>query len=65
MISKREAAIISVYTGIALGEFHETHKLIEELIGRPVLTHELAKQQIWDKLKRLSKPLFMVLEVEK
>ena len=41
-MTKREAAIVSAYTGVLIGDFDEVHKYIEELLGRPVFTHELA-----------------------
>ena len=40
-ITKREAAIISAYSGIMLGKWENCHKYIEEIMGRPVYTHEL------------------------
>lgn len=34
MLTKREAAIISAYTGFMIGEFSEMHKYIEEKLQR-------------------------------
>lgn len=61
MITKREAAIISAYTGFLLGEWDEVHKYIQELMGRPVWTHEMPK--LWDEIQAKAKPDFMKLEV--
>lgn len=48
-MTKREAAIISAYTGILIGDFNDMHKYIEEIAGCSVFTHELPA--VRDKLK--------------
>ncbi len=41
-MTKREGAVLSAYTGVLLcEEFDDVHQYIEELMGRPVYTHEL------------------------
>ena len=40
-ITKREAAIITAYTGVVLGEWVEAKKYIDEIMGRDLFTHEL------------------------
>jgi len=55
-MTKREAAIISAYTGTMIGDFSEMHKYIEEVLGRPVWTHELAQQKVWAAIKEAAKP---------
>ena len=40
-MTKREAAIISAYTGILIGEFEDMHSYIEEIMERPVYTYEI------------------------
>ena len=62
-MTKREAAIVSAYTGILLGEFGEMHKYIETLFGRPVFTHELGNERIFEEIKTLSKPDFLAINV--
>lgn len=57
-MTKRECAIVSAYTGILCGDFNEFHKYAEELLGRPVWTHEFASQDLWLKIKELSKEDF-------
>lgn len=57
-MTKRECAIVSAYTGILCGDFNEFHKYIEELLGRPVWTHELANKELWKEIKKLSKEDF-------
>ena len=55
-MTKREAAIITAFTDTIIGDFHEFHKYAEELLGRPVLTHEFRDKDFMDKLKELARP---------
>ena len=50
-MTKRERAIISTYTGILCCEFIDMCLYVEELIGRGVMTHELARSDFTDELK--------------
>ena len=61
-ITKREAAIISAYSGIMLGKWEDCHKYIEEIMGRPVYTHELPI--LIFEIQEKAKPDFMKLEVD-
>ena len=60
-MNKREAAIVSAYTGILLGDFGEMHKYIEEIMGRPVWTHEMPS--LWDEIKARSKDDFLSIKI--
>jgi hypothetical protein len=62
-VTKREAAIITAYTGVVLGDFDVTCKYFNEIMGRPVFTHELARDDIADEIKEKSRADFMALEV--
>jgi len=62
-MTKREAAIVSAYTGFLLGSFADMHEYAEELFGRPVWTHEFGAKEVADKLKELAKPDFISLSV--
>lgn len=42
MTKKKEAVIVSAYTGVLIGDFNEMHRYIEEIMGRQVFTHELS-----------------------
>jgi hypothetical protein len=64
VISKKEAAIISAYTGVLLGDFKDFHKYIEEILGRPLLSHELHKESIVGEIKEKSRDDFLNLKVE-
>ena len=61
-MTKREAAIVSAYTGVLIGDFNEMHRYIEEIMGRQVFTHELS--YISDEIIKRSKNDFMNIKVE-
>lgn len=61
-MTKREAAIVSAYTGYLIGEFSDFHDYVEEIMGRPIFTHELLNIAV--ELKEKSKKDFMNIEVE-
>jgi len=59
-----ERAIIMAYTGVCMlkgDKLNIFYKYIEELLGCPVWTHELADQKLWDKIKEKSKSDFLAL----
>lgn len=51
-MTHKEAIAISAYTGFCFASFDEVHQFIEEILGRPVLTHELARKDIWDDVRK-------------
>lgn len=62
-MTKREAAIVSAYTGYLIRGFEKLHKYIEELCGRSVYTHELGNKSFSEKIHELSKKDFCSMEV--
>ena len=58
-MTKREKQVVSAYTGVLMCDFSDLHEYIEELIGRPVLTHELADDDILDEIKDKSMEEFL------
>lgn len=60
-MTKREKAIVSAYTGIFMGDFDALHKYIEEVMGRPVWTHEMGTEKVANEIKEKSKPDFLAL----
>lgn len=60
-MTKREAAIVSAYTGYLIGEFKDFHAYAEEVMGRPVFTHEFPS--IAEELKEKSKKDFMSIKI--
>ena len=63
-MTKKEAAIVSAYTGILVGEFSNIHKYIEEKLKRPVFTHEMGTKKIWNEIKNITKIDFINIRVE-
>lgn len=62
-MTKQEAAIVSAYTGILIGEFSDMHQYIEKLMNRPVWTHELGNKCIVDEIKERSKNDFISINI--
>ena len=58
-LTKKQAAIIGLYTGIACGNFSDIHKLAEELYGSSIFTHQFADKEFSAYLKELVKPIFL------
>lgn len=63
-LTKREAAIVAAFTGKLLGDFSDMHEYVEEIMGRPVWTHEMADKAVWEEISRRAKPDFVALQVE-
>lgn len=60
----RECAIVEAYTGYCMLTGVNTkyvYQYLEELMGRPVYTHELANPKMRDAIHNKSKPDFMSL----
>ena len=57
-----EKVVLSAYTGILMvtgpSELGAVYKYIEKLIGRPILTHELASETLWAESKKRQNPTF-------
>ena len=60
-MTKREAAIVSVYTGVLIGDFSDFYAYAVEIMGRPIFTHEFL--YIADELKEKSKKDFMSIQI--
>ncbi len=54
-----EKVVLSAYTGILMCDMSEVHQYIEKLLGRPVWTHELASEALWEQIKGKVKPDFL------
>lgn len=60
-MTKQERIIVSAYTGYMMCDFDSMHKYIEEILGRPVFTHELARDYILKEIREKVKPDFIKL----
>jgi|SRR5882757_1431747 len=60
-MTEREAAIITAFTGIAMGNFGVAQGYFEEVLGHPVWTHELAQKHVWMEIKEKARPDFIAL----
>lgn len=60
-LTREQAAIIGLFTGIACGPFSDIQELAEKITGRPIFTHEFAIKETWDEVKELVKPSFLGL----
>jgi hypothetical protein len=60
-MTKREGAIVGAYTGILVGKFEDLHEYIEEILGRPVFTHELSSDDVVKQITAASKQDFINL----
>lgn len=60
-MTKRERVIVSAQTGTLMCDFDDLHKYIQEILGRPGFTHELADSEVQDEIHKLSKADFISL----
>lgn len=58
-MTRREAAIISAYTGVLCVSFDALQEYVEEILGRSVFTHEMAERA--EEIKEKSKKDFLLL----
>ena len=61
-MTKREAAIISAYTGYVIGDIDEMYKYINEIMGRTVFTHEISI--LFDEIREKAKTDFENINVK-
>lgn len=57
----KEKIIVSAYTGYLMCDFEDVHAYIEEKLGRPVYTHELASEDIQREIRDRTKIDFLSL----
>lgn len=59
-MTKNEAVLISAYTGILLTKsVADVHKFCEELLGRPIFTHEFSDKKVWERIHEKCHPLIL------
>lgn len=62
-MTKREAAIVSAYTEVLIGNFDNFHSYVNEIMGRPIFTHELGRPAILNEIRERSKKDFMNIKI--
>lgn len=60
-LTKQQAVIIGAMTGVLCGDFPDLHGYIEGLLGRPVMTHEMADETVMSKIKEAARDDFMAI----
>ena len=58
-LTRRQAAIITAYTGITCGPFEAFHEYAEELMECPIWTHEFASKGLCAQIKEAAKDDFL------
>jgi hypothetical protein len=58
-LTNEQAAIIGAFTGIACGPFSDIHGYAENMLGRPVFTHEFANKETWKELREACRDDFL------
>ena len=59
-MTKKEAVLISAYTGFLLtNDFSDVCKFCQELLGRPIWTHEYTDEKVQKEIQEKCKPLIL------
>lgn len=59
-MTRREGCVLTAYTGLSLvNSFHDFHKYAEELLGRPIFTHEFGNKDVAKEIKKASEKDFL------
>ena len=55
-----EAVLVSAYTGFLLTQnLSDVYKFCEELLGRPIFTHEFASESLQKEIREKCKPMII------
>ena len=61
-MKKQEAILVSAFTGFLLTkDFSDVHKFCEDLLGRPIWTHEFASKSVQEEIKEKCRPLILAM----
>ena len=60
-LTREQSAVISAFTGILCGPFEAMHEYVEQIMGRPVMTHEMGDEEIARQIKEKSREDFLAL----
>ncbi len=60
-LTKKQAAIVGLYTGTTCGPFSDIHEYAEKLHGEPIFTHQFANENFVKELKEKAKKDFLAI----
>ena len=61
-MTRKEAILLSAYTGFLFApDFSEVHKFCEDILGRPIWTHEFADRCVQKEIQEKLRPQIMEL----
>lgn len=63
-MTKREAAIVSAYTGYLCGNFNDMRIYANELLGYSAFIHEFGNKEFVDQLQNKARNDFVNLKIE-
>lgn len=63
-MTKKEAAIITAYTGVLIGTFEDYHKYVEQLLEGPVYVHELKDEGFVGTIREKAKADFVSIKID-
>ena len=63
-MTPKEAAVVTAYTGIMIGEFETFHKYATEKLERPIFSNEMVNSEFWEELRLLSKKDFISIKIQ-
>lgn len=63
-MTRREAAIVSAYTGFMIGEFSDMHEYAEHLLGEPVFTSTFGNPDFAAHLRAKAKADFCAIRID-
>ena len=58
-LTREQAAIIGLYTGILCGQFSDVHELAEKIHGGPIRALNIANNEFVEELQQKVKPQFL------
>ena len=56
-----ERVVVSAYTGVLMCDFDYVHRYIEDKLGRPVFSHEMADPDVQKEISEKTKRDFLAL----
>lgn len=63
-LTRQQAAVIGVATGTLCGPMSDLQELAEELLSRPIYTHEFGDSELWVELKEKARPTLLKICAE-